>query len=188
MEMPPRFKGLGALLALVLAPVVVPAAEVRCDRSGSKSTPSPDGRWIANVQEEVCETPSGGAAAGITVVLVSAGDAARSKRVFIMPVPRSRDDWPRIRWPGPDAMEVRIPNLAEAGPPEPEFGGVRITLVHCGDNPADRARLAAYREAVKQWQQQVSAWVKKRDEDAAAAGPRPPRPVEPVLAPGRCVD
>jgi hypothetical protein len=177
------------LLFLVLActSAALPAAENDCDRSGSKSTPSPDGQWVANVQEEVCATPTG-AAAGITVVIASSRDPARSKRVFLMPVPRSRDDWPRIRWLGPSAMEVRVPNLSEPAPLEPQFEGIRISLAYCGDRPEDRAALAAYKAAVKQWQKEVSAWVQKRRQDAEAAGPRPPRPEEPELAPGRCSD
>ncbi len=135
------------------------AAEYICDRSGSKTTPSPDGKWVANVQEEVCDTPTG-AAAGITVVLALATDPQHSRRVFIMPVPRSRDDWPRIRWDGPDAVELRVANLSEAPAPEPMYEGIRISLVHCNDNPEDRARLVAYKAAVLQWQQVVSAWRK----------------------------
>jgi hypothetical protein len=182
-----RIPALISVLALAFAPAVLHAAEVECDRSGSRSTPSPDGQWVANVQEEVCATPTG-AAAGITVVIEASKDPARSKRVFIMPVPRSRDDWPRIRWLGPAAMEVRVPNLSEAAPPEPQFDGIRISLAYCGDNPEDRANLAAYKAAVKQWQKDVSAWVARRKQDPQTAGERPPRPEEPALAPGRCVD
>lgn len=179
------------LFVLSFVPAALPnataAAENPCDRSESRSTPSPDGTWVANVQEEVCAT-STGAAAGITVVIVSSKDPALSKRVFIMPVPRSRDDWPRIRWQGAAALEVRVPNLSEAAPPEPEFQGIRVSLAYCGDNPEDRARLAAWKAAVKQWQKDVSAWAEKRKQDAQGAGPRPPRPDEPALAPGRCSD
>ena len=176
---------------LVLCPAALPtsvvAAETFCDRSETRATPSPDGQWIANVQEEVCATPTG-AAAGITVVIAAAKDPARSKRVFIMPVPRSREDWPRIRWNAPAAMEVRVANLSEARPPEPQFEGIRISLVYCNDNPEDRARLAAWKVAVQDWQKVVSAWVEKRKQDAQSAGPRPPRPEEPRLSPGRCAD
>jgi hypothetical protein len=182
-----RNTALTAALALTLLPAALPAADFVCDRSGSKPTPSPDGRWVANVQEEVCETATG-AAAGITVNLVPARDPESPRRVFIMPVPRSRDDWPQIRWLAPDAMEIRVPNLSEAPSPEPEFEGIRITLAYCGDNPGDRARLVEYRAAVKQWQTVVSAWVKQRNEDPVKAGPRPPRPEEPRMPFGRCVD
>jgi len=174
-------------LLCCLAPLTLPAAENVCDQSETRATPSPDGHWVANVQEEVCATANG-TAAGITVVLASKQDATRSKRVFMMPVPRTRDEWPRIRWQGSNAVEIRVPNLAEVRAPDAEFAGIRITLAYCGDNPEDRARLAAYKTAVQQWQKDVSAWVKRRNQDAQAAGPRPPRPEEPALAPGRCTD
>jgi len=175
------------LLALAIGPAVSHAAENFCDRSGSTPTPSPDGQWVANVQEEVCAT-SNGAAAGVTVIVSSLKDPTRSKRVFIMTVPRSREDWPRIRWQGPAAMEIRVPNLSEATAPAPEFEGIQITLAYCGDNPQDRERLASYKVAVKQWQKDVSAWAQLRKQDAATAGPRPSRPEEPRLAAGHCVD
>jgi hypothetical protein len=175
------------IVLAVCAAQAAGAAEPECEQSASRIMPSPDGRWITHVQEEVCATATG-AAAGITVILASASDPARSKRVFIMPVPRSRDDWPRIRWQGTDAMEVRVPNLSEPSAPEPQFEGVRISLAYCGDNPADRAQMAAWKTAVKQWQAEVTAWAQRRKQDASAAGPRPPRPEQPVLAPGRCID
>ena len=174
-------------LALAVLPAALPAAENECDRSGSKSEPSPGGLWVANVQEEVCATATG-TAAGITVIIASITDPAHSKRIFIMPVPRSRDDWPRIRWLSETAMEVRVATLSQAAPPEPEFDGIRISLAYCGDNPENRARLAAYKAAVKQWQKDVSAWVQRRKQDAEAAGPRPAQPEEPALASGRCID
>ncbi len=139
------------------------------------------------MQEEVCDVGTG-AAAGITVVIASAKDPAHSRRVFMMPVPRSRDDWPRVRWLGADAVELRVANLSEAPAPEPLYEGVRISLAYCGDNPDDRARVAAYKAAVLQWQKDVTAWAAKRKQNADAAGARPDRPEEPSLSPGRCTD
>ncbi|MET0291931.1 MAG: hypothetical protein ABW136_06150 [Steroidobacteraceae bacterium] len=177
------------LLALGYSPLVCSAAAVTdCDQSGSKSTPSPDGKWIANVQEEVCATATG-AAAGITVLLVSAADPAKIKRVFIMAVPREREERAKVRWPANDKLEVRVPNLAESVRLlETAYEGVDVSLTYCGDDPAARASLVAYRESVLQWQKTVSVWAEKRKQDAAAAGPRPPRPEEPRLDRGRCLE
>jgi len=174
-------------LLIALLPAAGNAAERICDQSETTATPSPDGNWVANVQHEVCDTATG-AAAGITVVLASLKDPARTRRVFMMPVPRSRDDWPRVRWQGSDAVELRVANLSEAPAPEPQFGGVRISLVFCHDNPADRAQLASYKAAVLAWQKQVTAWAEQRKQNPDTAGARPPRPEEPRLSPGRCTD
>jgi hypothetical protein len=175
------------LLLALLAPLVFGSEETVCERSGSFTTRSPDGNWTASVQEVACATARG-AGAGITVELHSEKDPSQIQRVFTMTVPRSRDDWPRIRWLTAVSMEIRVPNLAEVTPPLAEYQGIRITLAYCGDNPEHRARLAAYKEGVKQWQKDVSAWVKRRREDEGAAGPRPPRPEEPRLPLGRCLD
>lgn len=175
------------MLLCLMAPLAFGAEETVCERSGSFTTRSPDGAWTASVQEVACATATG-AGAGITVELHSELDGSKVQRVFTMTVPRSRDDWPRVRWLSATSMEIRVPNLAEVTPPLAEYQGVHVALAYCGDNPEDRARLAAYKEGVKQWQREVSAWVKRRKEDEAAAGPRPPRPVEPRLPQGRCTD
>jgi hypothetical protein len=83
---------------------------------------------------------------------------------------------------------LRVANLSEAPAPEPLFEGIRISLIYCNDNPADRARLLAYKASVLQWQRDVTAWAENRKNDADRAGPRPPRPEEPRLSPGRCTD
>jgi hypothetical protein len=174
-------------LLIILLPAAGNAAERICDQSETRATPSPNGEWVANVQHEVCDTGNG-AAAGITVVLASVKEPGRSKRVFIMPVPRSHDDWPRVRWQGPSAVELRVANLSEAPAPTPEFEGIRISLSYCDDNPADRARLADYKAAVVAWQKDVTAWAEMRKQNPDAAGARPVRPEEPRLSPGRCTN
>jgi hypothetical protein len=85
-------------------------------------------------------------------------------------------------------LELRVPNLSEPSPPEPEYEGIKVRLAFCGDNPAERAALASYKLAVKQWQKDMGAWVARRKQDESTAGPRPVRPEEPRLPPGRCTD
>jgi hypothetical protein len=164
---------MAALLAIASVPATLHGAESSCERSGSKATPSPDGQWVVNVQQETGRTPWG-PAAGVTVILASTRNPARCQYVYVMAVPRSRDDWPRIRWNGPSALEVRVSRLSnpstgsrvqhprrvtgKADPhkgPEREYEGIRITVTYCDDN---------------------------------AAGVRPPGPEEPHLAPDPCSD
>jgi len=178
----------GLLTVALLALATSRAVAADCDRSESRRTPSPDGRWIASVQEEVCAGERS-AAAGITVVVSAANDETHAQRVFITAVPRSREDWPRARWRNDGVLELRVPNLAEiASPPLAQYEGIRIELEYCNDAPEDRRRLADYKIAVKQWQRDVSAWAERRKQDADGAGPRPPRPEEPRLPQGRCTD
>ena len=173
------------LAVLAVVPATLRAEEPVCDASESRVITAPDGNWKASVQEEVCSAGTG-AAAGITVVLASTRDPALKKRVLNMPVPRSREDWPRVRWLAADAVELRVANLSETPAPEPQFAGIRITLDYCDDNPGDRARLTAYKAAVLQWQKDVSAWAQKRKANPDTAGPRPDRPEEPKLPFGHC--
>jgi hypothetical protein len=184
-----RMNRLARTLLLLLALSFGAVAHAQdCDRSESRLTPSPDGQWVASVQEEVC-AGARGAAAGITVVIRSSSDESRAQRVFVTAVPRSRDDWPRVAWEGNALLRIRVPNLAEISDgPRDGFAGIRIELSYCGDAPEDRAKVAQYKVDVKQWQRDVSAWALRRKQDAATAGPRPPRPEEPRLPPGRCTD
>jgi hypothetical protein len=50
---------LPALLLIALLPGAGNTAERFCDQSETRATPSPDGQWVANVQEEVCDTGNG---------------------------------------------------------------------------------------------------------------------------------
>jgi len=175
-----------AWLGLLMAARAFAAQD--CDRSESIRTPSPDGQWIASVQHDVC-AGAAGASAGITVYVARATDESRAQRVFVTAVPGSHDDWPRVRWEGNTLLQLRVPNLLEiTDPPQSQVEGIRIELVYCGDNPDDRAKLAQYKLDVKQWQRDVSAWAARRKQEPEGAGPRPVRPVEPRLPPGRCVD
>ena len=174
------------LLMLLIVPCAPGwAADVDCDHSGAKTTASPDGHWVATVQEEVCATVDG-AAAGVNVDLALASDSTHRSRVFSMRVPRSRDEWPRVVWTSPTSMEVWAPNLAEIGLHVTDAGGVHVDLKYCGDNPTDRARRAEYQAALKQWMQDTTAWVQQKKTDPNSTTPRPKRPEEPVLTPSTC--
>jgi hypothetical protein len=178
-------RGLALLALLMCAPAF---AAQDCDRSDSIRTQSPDGRWVASVQHDVCASAAG-AVAGITVYVSPANEESRGQRVFVTAVPRSHDEWPRVRWQGSSVLQLRVPNLLEiTAPPPPQVEGIRIELVYCGDSPQDRQRLADYKGAIKQWQRDVSAWVQRRKQDAEGAGPRPVRPEEPRLPQGLCSD
>jgi hypothetical protein len=184
----PRGVAAALLLVAVLA-CQLPAARAAevsdCDRSGSKTTPSPQGRWVVNVQEEVCAVGNG-VAAGITVVVSSPEGPEQGGRVVMIGVPRSRDDWPRVRWRSETELEVWVPNLAVVVSTQARWQGVQVALRYCGDNPADREAVAAYKLAMKAWQQETTAWVARRKQDPDNAGPRPVRPEEPRVAAGRC--
>lgn len=174
-----------SLFVLALACASSRAAAVECDHSGAKTTPSPDERWVATVQEEVCATEKG-TAAGVNVDLALASDPTHKSRVVSISVPRSRDDWPRVVWTSASSMEVWVPNLAEIGLHVAEADGVRVELKYCGDNPQERARRDEYQAALKQWMKDTTAWVQQRKVDPNTTAPRPKRPEEPHLTATSC--
>jgi hypothetical protein len=176
-------KRFAAILLLALAPAASWAAE--CEHSGEKSYASPDGKWTATVQEEVCAVDTG-TAAGVMVDLALTADATHAKRVFNMRVPRSRDQWPRVIWKSPTVMELWAPNRAQIMAQLSGFEGVQIQLRYCGDNPAERAQVGEYQAALKQWMKDTTEWAQKRKQDPGFSEPRPKRPVEPTYSSDSC--
>ena len=173
------------LLTIALAPMAGRAAD--CEHSGEKMFPSPDGKWVATVQEEVCAVGNG-TAAGVMVDLARADDAAHAMRIFNMRVPRSRDLWPRVIWKAPTVMELWAPNRAEIMGQASSFDGVQIQLRYCGDNPAERAQVGEYQAALKQWMKDTTEWAQKKKQDPGFNEPRPERPVEPTYSSDSCAD
>lgn len=177
------------LLTLVCAPVASWAQDSShdCEHAGTKTYESPDKRWIATVQEEVCAIGNR-TGAGIMVDLALASDASHAKRMFNMRVPRSRDLWPRVIWKDPATMEIWAPNRGEIMAQQSQFDGVQVQLKYCGDNPAERAQVAEYQAAVKQWMKDTTEWAQKRKADPAFSEPRPKRPVEPNYSSDSCAN
>lgn len=177
-----------ACLLVALLPLQASSAERVCDKSESKLYPGPGGRWTVSVQEEVCSTDKGGAAAGITVAVGPPADPLSGGRVVITAVPRSRDhgEWPRPVWRDAKTLEVFVPNMANVLEVKPAYEGIDVKLTYCKDRPEDRALVADYQTAFKQWMRDTTAWVERRKQDAASAGARPTRPQEPRVPVGRC--
>jgi hypothetical protein len=176
------------LLPFVLAPALGWAAEpAHCEHSGERSAKSPDGRWVATVQEEVCDA-NGVAAAGVVVDLSPSADATHAQRVFSMTVPRSRDEWPKVLWKDAGLLELWVPNRAAIGMQKSESQGVRIELKYCGDNPQERAQVAEFQATFKKWMSDTTGWMERKKRDPNVSEPRPKRPIEPTYPPDTCGD
>lgn len=167
-----------AVCALALVPAAQCAERV-CEQSESVVTPSPGGQREASVQHQVCETAAGGVAAAVTVFVGRPGAALQGARVLATAVPRSREEWPRVRWRDDAALEVWVPNLAKVIQPATGHDGVEVTLHYCGDDPEARASVARHEVDMQEWMQAVSRWNEQRKGDPEGAGPRPQRPEEP---------
>lgn len=176
-----------AVLAFALMPVAHGAERV-CEQSESVVTSSPQGRREASVQHQVCETAAGGVAAAVTVFVGRPGAALQGARVLATAVPRSREEWPRVRWRDDSALEVWVPNLARVIQPATDHDGVKVTLHYCGDDPESRASVARHEADMQQWMQDVSRWNEQRKNDPEGAGPRPQRPEEPRTLNRPCRD
>jgi hypothetical protein len=175
------------LLTVVALPGFAAAAERACEQSESTVTASPQGRWSASVQHQVCDT-GGGVAAAVTVYVGEAAAPLQGRRVAAIAVPRSREEWPRAVWRSESSLEVWVPNFATVLETSPGTGEVSVTLRYCGDDPEARARVAAYEGELKQWMQAVSRWAERRKSDPEGAGPRPVRPEEPRVTHRPCTD
>lgn len=163
------------------------AAEEVCDQSESVVRPAPGGARAASVQHQVC-TSGGGVAAAITVFIGEAAAPLRGQRVLAVAVPRTREEWPLVRWRDGAHMEVWIPNLARVLESKPAAPGVEVELRYCGDDPAARAAVAGHAARMQEWMDSVRAWSERRKTDAQGAGSRPPRPEEPRTVSRPCTD
>jgi hypothetical protein len=179
-----------ALLAAALpAAAAAPATEgdAECAGSAPHVYPSPDGRHRAAVQEQACVTADGGAAAAIVVIVAPDATPDDGRRALSIAVPRSREDWPRPRWRNATTLEVWVPNLAKLlGEVARQVDGIDVELHYCQDNPADRQAVVDHQAALTRWMQETTAWARRRKETPGSEGPRPQRPQEPRIAPGRC--
>ena len=178
-------KRITSILLLTLAVVPLAGWAADCEHSDEKTYASPDGKWVATVQEEVCAVGTG-TAAGVMVDLAPAADASHATRVLNIRVPRSRDLWPRVIWKAPTVMELWVPNRAEIMAQASSANGVQIQLEYCGDNPAERAQVVEYQAALKQWMKDTTEWAQKRKQDPTFNEPRPKRPVEPSYSSDSC--
>jgi hypothetical protein len=174
-----------AATALLAPSGAFPQEVTDCEHSDAKTILSPDKKWIASVQEQVCAVGNR-AAAAVNVDLLRAADSSHAGRVFSMRVPRSRDHWPRVIWISPTEMQLWAPNRAEIGKQLSEFEGIRIELKYCGDNPQERAQVVEYQAAFKKWMQDTTAWAERRKVDPSDPTPRPKRPVEPRYSSDSC--
>ena len=180
-----RYRKVLCILALLCLAPHGRAAEQVCDGSEPMATPSPKGGWTASVQERVCSTDRGAAAA--VMVTVAQKDAPTAgERVVSIAVPRSRDEWPRVVWRSETSLEVWVPNFAHVLEVKPAFRDVTVALKYCADDPDARASVAQHQVDVKRWQETVTRWAALRKTDPEGVGPRPPRPVEPSVARRPC--
>ena len=161
--------------------------DTECAGSAPLVYPSPDGRHRAAVQEQACVTADGGAAAAIVVLVAPAATPDDGRRALSIAVPRSRDDWPRPRWRNATTLEIWVPNLAKRlGEVAPQVDGIAVELHYCQDNPADRQAVVDHQAALARWMRETTAWARRRKETPGSEGPRPERPQEPRIPPGRC--
>lgn len=176
------------LAALGSSPALVSAAERVCDQSDPQVQVAPGGRLASSIQHQVCETAAGGVAAAVTVFVGDAAKPLEGTRVLAVPVPRTREQWPRAVWRSPSTLELWVPNLTEVMESRADASGVDVKLRYCGDDPHARERVARHEADLEAWKQAVTRWAAQRRDDPQRAGPRPARPEEPRRQSRACTD
>jgi hypothetical protein len=124
---------------------LVACKKLECTRTWtSDGNGSPDGKWLAEVREDVCDAGLG-AADDVTVVLRPAG-APGDATVVLAPSGQWKDaKLIRPQWLSAQTLEITVPNRTVFGTQLSRYGGVDIVIRYEQDDPTDRARWLAWR-------------------------------------------
>jgi hypothetical protein len=113
-----------------------------CQREVIATGVSPDNKWIAIVQEEVCSGP-GLASTGITdVVQIATQDQKPEKGndVFAIEENGNLTQRPNITWLTPTTLQIVVPNKSLIGLDKKSYAGIDIVTKFEPDDPAARER------------------------------------------------
>jgi|GEM_PF-5445308 hypothetical protein len=127
--------GLGLAGPATLSAVAGPDS---CRHRALSSVGSPDGAWLAIVDEAVCESGFGGTIVD-TARLVAASDHAWSVDLLGVDTGGHAAERPRLRWTGPNTLQVTVPNLSFLKVLARRVGPVSVDLRFDPPDPAARA-------------------------------------------------
>jgi hypothetical protein len=119
-----------------------PRGSLGCQSEVIATGVSPDDKWVAMVQEEVCSGP-GMASTGImeAVQIVARGQSPESSDdVFVMNGSGDPMRRPNIRWLSATLLQITVPNKSLIGLNKKNYAGIDIVTKFEPDDPAERER------------------------------------------------
>ena len=113
-----------------------------CHRLTIDTLASPDGAWVALVQEDTCigDFPF---TTGVTdtVQLVRRGKQPSSDNdVFAIEEHGRPENRPLLQWLSPKKLQISVPNKALIGLQKSNYAGVEIVIKYDPDDPEERER------------------------------------------------
>jgi hypothetical protein len=128
----------------------------------SEETTSPDGKWIADIRQYICNAGLGSAQE--ENVELRLANNHRSRVTVLSPSGQwGKPEEVTLRWLSASVLEVTVPNRTSFGTQVSLYRGVTIRVRYKNDDPADRAN----------W----LSWVKRNSEWANSASHEPqPKP------------
>jgi hypothetical protein len=112
-----------------------------CDQYPISMVLSPNDKWVAFAQEEICA--DGGFVTTIAnVVQIARRGEEPAKQNVVFSIdngghPRNR---PLIRWLSPERLQITVPNKSLYKIHKGSFDGVDLVIQHEPDDPAERER------------------------------------------------
>lgn len=137
-----------------------------CTPTWSTRAWSPDGKWVAESREDVCDAGLVGSAISRGVLLRPAGRSGPETVLLVPEGQWSRPDDVTIWWTRPSELEVTVPNRTMLDTFVPRYRGVTVRVLYQNDDPADRALWV-------RWVKQYHDWIDSR---GPKPGPLPPPP------------
>jgi hypothetical protein len=130
------------LVTILSMPAQAQLGSLGCQREMIAMGVSPDDKWVAVVQEEVC-SGLGIASTGVTdVVQLVPRDRKPENGDDIFAINENGDPTqrPNIRWLSPTKLQITVPNTALIGLDKKSYAGIEIAIKYEPDDPAERER------------------------------------------------
>jgi hypothetical protein len=137
--------GVGAALSLAIGPIVTLIDFTRqkagCDSETKGMAISPDGFWVAFVQQEFRGDGAFVTTGDDYVQLVQRGIVpTHDNDVFAVDDHGTEENRPRLLWMSPQKLQITLPNTSLTGLPKSSYQGIEIQVRFQPDDPVARER------------------------------------------------
>jgi hypothetical protein len=118
-----------------------PGSEAGCERRTIAVTLSPDEKWQALTQQNICSDGAFVTVLFDTVQLIRRGDEPdRAIDVLSIEAGGRPDDKPLARWLSGTELQITIPNKSYFEIKKSDYEGIRIAIEFHPNDPAERKR------------------------------------------------
>ena len=130
------------LVAVSSMPAQAQLGALGCQREIVAMGVSPEDKWVAVVQEEVCSGP-GIASTNVTDVVQLVPQERKPENgddIFAVEGHGDPTQRPNVRWLSSTKLQINVPNKSLIGLDKKSYAGIEIAIKYEPDDPAERER------------------------------------------------